>query len=215
MRRAAPLCVAVALLALGGCAWLFSTPPPWQYYVLTPGPADDVPDTAKPGRSLNLGLAIYVPPYLDRPELVTRLPPNEFIISDTSRWAEPFKASVTQALTRNLESDLHANEILIFPWFSTVRLDYAIDVDLRAFEPTTTGDVRLDALWRIRRVRDDQVVLRRESDIIRPVGSADTRLVVETMSAVLDDLSAEIADGILAVDAKDRATPTPQGRKAR
>lgn len=210
------LLIGVALLVLGGCTSLFPVPPPWQYFVLTPGPADDdVDDGMKPGRALNLGLVIYVPPYLDRPELVTRLPPNEFLISDTSRWAEPFKASVTQALARNLESILHANEILVFPWFQTVPLDYAVDIDVRAFEPTTTGDVRLDALWRIRRVRDDQIIVRRQSEITRPVGGANTRLVVETMSATLADLSEEIADAILVIDAKDQAAAAAQRRKAR
>jgi len=216
VRRAAAIAAGIALLVGGGCARLFPVPPPWQYFVLTPGPADDEIDVdAKPGRALNLGLSIYVPPYLDRPELVTRVPPNEFIISDTSRWAEPFKASVTQALARNLEASLHANEILVFPWFPTVTLDYAIDIDVRAFEPTTTGAVHLDALWRIRRVRNDQVVVRRQSDITRPVEGADTRLVVETMSATLADLSDEIAGAILVVDAKEQAAAAAERRTAR
>ncbi|MFZ2062196.1 MAG: ABC-type transport auxiliary lipoprotein family protein, partial [Candidatus Binatus sp.] len=79
-----------------------------KFYLLTPT-ADTATATSGtvPAQSssdnFTLGLGpIKLPPYLDRPEVVTRAAPNRLELSKEDRWGESLQNGFTRAMERDL-----------------------------------------------------------------------------------------------------------------
>src|SRR4029453_549757 len=89
----------VALLVLSGC--LGSTPPT-QFYLLPPRPSGDTAPPASAGpRDLTLAVGpVTVPPYLDRPQIVTRTSRAKLALADFDQWAGPLADTIARVLDR-------------------------------------------------------------------------------------------------------------------
>src|SRR5262249_24644430 len=85
----------VALLVLSGC--LGSTPPT-QFYLLPPlTGAETAPAASAGGRDRTLGVGpVTVPPYLDRPQLVTRTSRAKLVLADLDQWAAPLPDTIAR-----------------------------------------------------------------------------------------------------------------------
>jgi uncharacterized lipoprotein YmbA len=134
-------------ILLAGCSILQPRPDPSRFFVLTP--------TAQPAarhseHPLRLGLGpISFPAYLQRPQMVTRIGANEITLSEIHRWGAPIEDNFARVLAQDLSEILGTEQITIYPWFSTLALDYAISVDLSEFDVDNEGGARLLARWRI------------------------------------------------------------------
>src|SRR5271170_8344181 len=125
------ICAAVALaVSLAGCSYLAKAILAPQkdiskFYLITPT-ADTAAATppSAPGSNSNsdftIGLGpIKLPPYLDRPEIVTRAAPNRLELSKEDRWGESVENGFTNAMERDLTVDAGTDRIIIFPWYNT------------------------------------------------------------------------------------------------
>jgi uncharacterized lipoprotein YmbA len=188
----------MAALLASGCALL--TGPkvvPTRFFLLTSARQGEAAASLGPERSgVSLGVGpVVVPSYLDRPQMVTRVEANQLRISETDRWAEPLRSSVPRVLSESLGRDLDTNRVVIFPWYR-VALDYQVKIELLRFEPSSKGEVILEALWAISNPKTDRPLATRSTTLRRAVDPADADAVAASMSALLADLSREIAAAI-------------------
>jgi uncharacterized lipoprotein YmbA len=188
--------LALALLAAGGCGLLRGpNVQPTKFYVLT---ALSQPDASPPGRRLVIGLGpVHLPDYLNRPEMVSRVEENQLRFDQVNRWGEPLKDNFVRVVASNLDTLLHLDHIVPFPWYSNTPMDYTVVVNVLRFEPQPSGEVLLSVRWGIGDGKGHAFVSR-DSHFTRPGGSpAET---AAALSELLAELSSEIAGGLGQVD---------------
>ena len=158
----------------------------------TPVVANENPLTVKVG-------PLQLPKYLDRPQIVTRLGPNEVSPSTIDRWAEPLKAGVLRAMEDNLLWYLEPQDIVAHPWSSLARPDYAIQMGVAQFERNAEGDAELLATWTVRPAATGRRSAIIETRIVEPVDPPSTDELVNALSRALARLSSEVADTVRAM----------------
>lgn len=157
-----------------GCSVLSPQPDRSRFFVLVPSAGSGSIRSAAvmgSGRDLIVGLGpITIPPYLKRPEIVTRLNGTELAVSDTDRWAEPLDTSVPSVLARDLSIDLPGLQIVTFPWPRRHQVDYRVSVQFLHLEGTANGKAQVEAVWKIRRGTDDVIVQSGDTSSSRAAG---------------------------------------------
>ncbi len=208
MRRRSLLagCVLPALLA--GCAATQAT----RFYTLTPT-SEPTAAAARSRKGLVIGLGpVTLPPYLDRPDIVTRQGANQMRLPDVYRWSEPLQPLMTRIMAEDLYALLDANDVIPLPQRGDLRLDRAIEVEVGRFDATQAGEVTLDARWRIYG-GDEQTLISSGRSILteasEPVPDYDA--IVAAMSRVVGRLSQEIATAV----AGTAPVPGPAPKRAR
>jgi uncharacterized lipoprotein YmbA len=188
--------LALALLAASGCGLLRGpNVQPTQFYVLT---ALSQPDVPPPGRRLVIGLGpVHLPDYLNRPEMVSRVEENQLHFDQFNRWGEPLKDNFVRVLASNLDTLLHLDHVVLFPWYSNTPMDCTVVVTVLRFEPQPSGEVLLSARWGIGDGKG-HALDSRDSHFTRPGGSpAET---AAALSELLAELSSEIAGALRKLD---------------
>ncbi|MGH7898964.1 MAG: PqiC family protein [Candidatus Binatia bacterium] len=191
-----PLGLGLALAAASACTILAPRDDPSRFFTITPIVADEAP--TRSGRPLALGVGpINLPRHLDRPEMVTRVGANEVHPAKFDYWAGSLQRQFESALAQNLQSLLGAEQLYTYPWYPGSKLDYTVEVDVREFERHADGQAHLAARWRIRQPADGRVVRTGQSKLAR-AATADPATTAAALSALLGDLTREIAAGIRA-----------------
>lgn len=178
--------VTALTLVLAACA---SSPAP-RYFRLTPAEAEAAPAS---------GVAPVVvgpfefPEYLDRPQLVTRQPPNGLLIADYERWAEPLSANFQSVVAATTASLLGSDQVLEFPAGSIVAGARRVTGRVLTFDVDTGGRAVLEVQWAVVEATGAPLrparVSRHEA---RATGrEADAR--VAALNATVDAFSAEVA----------------------
>ena len=184
---------------------------PTRFYTLTTTTEPTV--AARSGKGLVIGLGpVTLPPYLDRPDIVTRQGANQMRLPDIYRWSEPLQPLMTRIMAEDLYALLDANDVIPLPQRGDIRLDRAIEVDVGRFDATQAGEVTLDARWRIYG-GDEQTLITSGRSILTEAGAPvpDYDAIVAAMSRAVGRLSQEIA---MAVAGK-APVPGPAPRRAR
>ena len=192
MHRCLPACVlallGVALLALSGCA----SSPPTRLYVV-PSLTDTATAPPLAPHDLTLGVApVTLPPYLDRPQIVTRAGRSRLVLAEFDQWAAPLQDTVARVLAENLSLLIPTDRVLLSPWPRTMAIDYQVMVEVTQFERTMGGEVVLVARWRIA-AADGQELMRRTARFSTPAGGQDYEATVTAMSRTLEALSRDMA----------------------
>lgn len=196
MRRLAWL-VPLVVIAGGGCRLPGPVADRSTFFDLTPLLALD----GRPAGSLDaaVGLGpVTIPGYLDRPQLVTRVGPNELRLASGARWAEPLREGIVRTLQQNLLAASGARSVTLYPWSTATTVDLAVVVDVVRFEPDERGDAELLARWSVREAPHGRVVAVRESRIAEPVEGNGTAAEVAALSRALGGLAQEIATALRA-----------------
>ncbi|MBC8209090.1 MAG: membrane integrity-associated transporter subunit PqiC [Desulfobulbaceae bacterium] len=193
-----------ALSALLACAFLLLTScsrtQPVRYYQLA---AQEVNPTILPGSKVTqtdqivLGIGpVQIPDYLDRPQLVTRLTPNQLHLADSHRWAEPLSKNIPRVLGENLSVLLGTDRILLHPWPSSSLTDYQLLVEVIRFENERNESARLIVRWSIKDA-DDTILLpeKRSSHRIVTVAQNQEELVV-ALNKALGSFCREVAQAL-------------------
>ncbi len=183
---------AIAMTTLIGC----SASQPTQFYTLSGTGAVSEASTEKPMR-LGVG-PVYLPAYLDRPQVVTRSGANRMNVSEFDQWAEPLETTFQRVLTENLSDRLGTDRIATLPARRDIRLDHQVEVEVTRFDADEIGQVVLDARWRIFDGRGDRLLHRGRSLTEERVASAgDYEQIAAAMSRCLGVMSGEIADALV------------------
>ncbi len=172
-----------------------------KFYLLTPtaDTATATPATAptqSASDSFTLGLGpIKLPPYLDRPEVVTRAAPNRLELSKEDRWGESMQNGFTRAMERDLAAQSGA-VVIVFPWYNTVHIDMQVQIDVFRFEADSQGVATLLAKWTILESTGKNILYTVETRLTQPSKPGDNTEAAAALSRDIGDLSSQIANMI-------------------
>lgn len=185
------------LLIVGGCPRTQTT----RFYTLnslTDRPTEERAVASERGVAVGLG-PIQLPEYLERPQIVTRVSPNEVRFSDFHRWAGPLGGDFLSTLAENLTILLATDRIALYPWKSTTPIDCRIEIDVSRFEGNAGDHVLLQSQWRIFSGDRKDVLLTKTSTLSEPVDGKDYEALVSAHSRAVEALSREIAEAVRAL----------------
>jgi uncharacterized protein len=174
-----------------------------KFYLLTPTtdaaastPAAATASASGPG-DFTLGLGpIKLPPYLDRPEIVTRAAPNRIELSKEDRWGESIQNGFTTSLERDLEAQTGISRIINFPWYNTAHFDMQVQIDVYSFETDSQGTAHLSAKWTILDSTGKNILYTVETNLTQPSKPGDETDAAAALSRTIGDLSGQIANMI-------------------
>jgi uncharacterized lipoprotein YmbA len=138
-----PIAVLVALAILPAC--LAPRVDASRYFTL---PAAGAPSGGTPFASVGLG-PVALPSYLSRPEVATRLGPEQIAYSANDRWAGPLEDLAFRALSEELRARLPAREVLRWPWPLGAPPEVGVSVEFLRFEFDAAGGATLQARWTV------------------------------------------------------------------
>ncbi len=185
--------IGALLLTVLGCA----SSPSSRFYVLSPLSGSAQGGTPASDQCVSIGIGpIQTPDYLDRPQIVTYVTPNEIKLAEFERWAEPFKDSFMRVLAQNLSSLICTKEISFFPWRREIPMDYRVEMKVIRFDGNPGGKVILETWWRLLSGDGKTLLQSKRSNLSEPVSGGDYKSLVLAHSNALGALSREIAEAI-------------------
>ena len=180
--------LSLALLMLWGCG----STPPTRFYVL-PTLTDAAPLAPASKRELTIGIGpVTLPPYLDRPQIVTRASRAQLALGEFDQWAASLQDGVVRVLAENLSLLIPTERVVLHPWPRTTVLDYQVTVEVIQFDADSRGEVVLAARWQILTANEKELVMR-TSRLTAAAGSHEYEAMVMAMGRTLDALSREIS----------------------
>jgi hypothetical protein len=205
MRR--PRTLVVAVLVLSGCVSLKRTPEA-RFFALR-SMAEPLPTPARAAEPGLVGvLPVLLPAYLERPQVVTWAAPGEVRIDEFLRWAEPLDVAVSRVVGENLGALLPSLRVLRAPWGASTPLRCRVRLELARFGPQPGGEVGLAGRFTLLPGRGEQPLVAQPFEQRRDPrtggsGPVDPNGQVEAMSALLGELSREIAAAVTALPPLD------------
>ena len=189
------LTVGVLIMVLSGCG---GTTAPARFYVLSPlAGAEKGAQPLRDESRISIGIGpVEVAQYLDRPQIVTRLSPNELKLGDFDHWGEPLKDNFSRVLTENVLTLLSGEPIAVFPLRGPTKLDYRVEVEVLVLDGDLGGRAELVARWGIIRDEDRELVFTKKSSISEAVGGGSYEAFVSAQSRAVEALSREIATAL-------------------
>ncbi|MGH8660059.1 MAG: PqiC family protein [Gammaproteobacteria bacterium] len=184
----------VLVPVLHGC---FRNTAPTHFYMLRPltfaeSPYAAIPRT-DPGPRIGLG-PIRVSDYLDRPQIVTAVSEQEYLLAEEHRWAERLDQTLTRVLAENLSVLVPTERIVFHPWSRQQQVDAQVSVTIQELHVDAAGQVRLAANWALR--LGEKTAVNRKSFCRLPASDTDYRQIVDAQSQCLGQLSREIANAV-------------------
>lgn len=210
-------CALVALATtIAGCSAIARTVlAPQQdtskFYVLTPtaDPPSALASVQSSAGNFTLGLGpVKLPPYLDRPEVVTRTAPNQLDLSKTDRWGESLQNNFTSVLSRDLAAQIGTQQIVLFPWYNTTHVDLVVQVEVYRFETDSQGIAQLSAKWTALDSTGKNILYVAESNLTQPSKPGDRADAAAALSRTVADMSREIANMLQQLRAHNSTHPT-------
>jgi uncharacterized lipoprotein YmbA len=193
----------VALLVLSGC--FGSTPPTHFYLVPSMTGGDTAPPASAGQRDLTLGVGpVTVPPYLDRPQIVTRTSRAKLALADFDQWAGPLADTIARVLSEDLSLLIPTERVVLYPWSRTIDPDYQITVEVLQFDRGPGNQVVLAARWSLQD-RDGKELVLRTSRLSQAASGADHEATVTAMGRTLEVLAQDIATTL-----RSMAQPAPK-----
>lgn len=192
MRTTSPILILpVVLVLLAGCG----TTQPSKFYLLSGDISSAGMPAADSAPVLGIG-PVQLAGYLERPQIVQRVGPNELRINESHRWAEPLKENISRVLAANLSAAIPTEEVVLFPWTRDTRIDYQVILSILRLDADVGGAVILEANWQVLQAENETPVAANRSVHSEAAGSAAYDAIVAAQSRALGQLSREIATAI-------------------
>jgi len=185
-----------SLSILGGC--LPKPSAPTKLYILSPlaGPAVEMHNKTD-GIFMTIGVGpVHLPEYLDRPEIVTRINPNELKLAEFDIWAEPLQVNFTRVLIENISRLLSTEPVAVFPWEASPQVDFQIGIELVRLDGDIAGKAFLTAQWSILNSSNKSILFSKKSQYTESVDGTGYSALVAAQSRMIGALSHDIAEAI-------------------
>jgi uncharacterized protein len=102
-------------------------------------------------------------------------------------------------VAKNLETMLGTRRVTLFPQTVSADADYRAAIEVQSFESTPGAAAALDAVWTVRRMKDNKTETGRTT-VREPVQQNGYDALAAAHSRALARLSREIADAVRALD---------------
>ena len=182
------LMLGLTLVFLAGCG----TTRPSKFYILSPIPAGE--SVTATGNEPAIGLGpVVMPKYLDRPQIVQRAGDNQLLLAESHRWAEPLANNFTRVLAENLAATIPVDQVAVYPWSRTTRVDYQVSVDVMRFDADTNGNAVLSSDWKVLETESNEVIAMKRSTFSEAALATDYAAIVAAQSRLLAAFAGEIA----------------------
>jgi len=190
-----PVILTIIALFVGGC--LSRSPSP-RFYSLSPIQEDQGISARKgPAPNAVIGIGpIRLADYLDDSKIITRTSDNQLVKAEYDRWAGSFKNNFTNALAENIGALLRTDQIFLYPWRTSVTLDYQVMVDVIRLDGRLGEAAWLVARWSVFEGPEKKLLTMNRSSIREPVSGPDYGALVAAQSQAIAQLSQEIARAI-------------------
>ena len=146
--------------------------------------------SATPG--VRLGVAVTIPQYLDRPEIMVRTNEYELEPMENARWAEGLTITASRAIADDLSMLLPRDDVVSLPTRTERAFDYRINVEFTKFDIGTDGRAEVAGRWVIVEVSADKERASARFRYAGDAGALDGKLAAAAMSDMLSKVSLEI-----------------------
>jgi hypothetical protein len=193
-----PFCVVIlvaALMVLTGC---FGKSQPSRFYTLTAEAQRQLavsPGSAVRNAAVGIG-PIQIADYLNQSKIINRSSDNRLEQAEYHQWAGSFEDNLTQVLAENLGVLVPTERIYLYPWRTSLSIDYQVALDIIRCDGRLGEAVRLVARWRLLSGEEKKVMTVKRSSIDESVRGNDYDALVAAQSRALARLSQEIAAAI-------------------
>lgn len=186
------LILVVFLLISGGCALRSTTTT--RFYTLSPMPhAVSEQRNKKEIKCKTIGVGpLHIPGYLDRPEIVTRVNPNEIRLAELDNWAEPLKDNVARVIVENISRLICTKDVVTFPWKKSSHIDYQIDIKIVWMDGKLGEKATLVTQWAIIDSSDKSTLLTKQSQYTESVMEPTYSSLVAAYSRLIANFSQDI-----------------------
>lgn len=192
LRNIHTIVLSLLLILTCGCAHT----EPSRFYLLTATNNQSRIDNTNTGTMLGIG-PVTVAPYLNQPQIVTRVATNEIYRDEFSRWAEPLQKNLSSTIATNLSSLVKQSRVVMYPWKPNTTIKYQITIDITRLDGQLDNMAVLQADWELLDEKGDYII-GRSSEITEEVTSPDYRAFVAAQSHNLETLCRVIAAEIKA-----------------
>jgi len=192
------LTIFMVLVLLAGCR---SATTPIEFYTLSPmSTVAEADKVAGLGDNLAVGIGpLQMPKINDRPQIVTRIGPNQINVDEFHRWAGSVYEDFLRVVTMNLAALLQSNLVAAYPWEDYFDPDYRIFMEVQQFDGRLGQYVQLDITWTITGRQTREILLVRRSVIREPVQGDGYDALVAAKSRILATLSRQMARGLVTI----------------
>jgi hypothetical protein len=191
MRHLSTLLIPTALLLVAGCA----SAPSSQFYTLSA-----TSQAAAPASKMSVAVGpVSIPAGVDRPQMVISSGANQVQLDEFNRWAAPLQSDINRVVAENLVKMLSTPSVTLFPQTASVKADYRVSIEVQSFVSTLGEAAALDAVWTVRRMRDNATETGR-STVREPVNADAAEkshaALAAAHSRALARMSQDIADAV-------------------
>jgi uncharacterized lipoprotein YmbA len=189
----------ISSVFLAGC---FGKSQSTRFYTLSVLPEAEVASMAdSPARNPAVGIGpIQIADYLNQSKIVTRSSDNRLQPAEYDQWAGSFKDNLTHVLADNLGFMVPTERIYLYPWRTSLPIDYQVVVDIVRCDGRLGEAVQLVARWSLLSGEEKQVLATKRSSIDEAVQGSDFDALVAAQSRALARLSREIVAAIHAAE---------------
>ena len=184
--------------------WLFtlsacSTSPPSRLYIIEPM-AGSTHGQVSESLTVTVG-PIVLPGHLDHKGIVTHDQRYRVNSAEFDRWAEPLDDNIARVMCENLSLLIPSDQVVAYPLHTALDVDYSVRIRIIEFGSDPDGQVVLNAAWIIHDAADTPVKLAK-TRFSTPRRSDDVVALVEAMSLAIEQLSRDIASGVIEASAE-------------
>jgi uncharacterized lipoprotein YmbA len=165
---------------------------------MEPTEAGSLPDSWARNAAIGIG-PIKIADYLDRSKIVTRTGDNRLELAEFDQWAGSFEDNLTHVLADNIGVLVPTERIYLYPWRTSLPIDYQVMLDIVRFDGRLGETVDLVVRWRLIAGDEKDVLAIERAGIRETVNGADYTALVAAQSRAVATLSRQIADTIQAV----------------
>jgi uncharacterized protein len=171
-----------------GCA---STPS--HYFTLSAVPMAS-PGSGAPGLPIVVG-PVTVPEMVDRPQIVLRVGVNRVTLDELNRWASSLQDEIARTVAQNLMARFGTPNVSLSSQTPIPDAAYRVTIAVQRFESALGDAATLDALWTVRRTKEESTRTGRTT-LREPAQGATHDALIAAHSRAIGRLSQDIADAI-------------------
>jgi uncharacterized lipoprotein YmbA len=188
------LSATIALLFFSGCGG--RSPQPRFYTLTSISDAQNWQTDQDLHRKVTIGIGpVKLADYLNQNRIITRID-NNIKQAEYDQWSGSLKSNLSNVLAENIGYKLQTDSVFLFPWRSSVPIDYQLTVDIIRFDGQLGGEVVLVARWNLIRGEEKEFIAIKRSEIRVKTDNQSYDAFVKGQSQALGKLSSEIKTAI-------------------